>query len=111
MGGWGGGPGGPDPPFLCHDVGFLTLGPKWGPLLDPLFFAWRPKISKILDPPGSCNQYILMKIHGKKLVEKVQLCVSIFCRFAVLLISFTVSLLGVGAVTSFLGSQSPSGFI
>ena len=29
----GGGPGGPDPPLLGHDVGFLTLGPK----LDPPF--------------------------------------------------------------------------
>ena len=30
-----GGPGGPDPPLLGHDVGFLTLGPKLDPLLDP----------------------------------------------------------------------------
>ena len=36
----GGGPGGPDPPLLGHDVGFLTLGPK----LDPPFFACRPKM-------------------------------------------------------------------
>ena len=27
----GGGPGGPDPPLLGHDVGFLTLGPKLDP--------------------------------------------------------------------------------
>ena len=27
----GGGPGGPDPPLLGHNVGFLTLGPKVGP--------------------------------------------------------------------------------
>ena len=53
----GGGPGGPDPPFLTHDVGFLTLGPKFDPLLDPPppFFACRPKMdtpfSKIMDPP------------------------------------------------------------
>ena len=29
--GGGGGPGGPDPPLLGHNVGFLTLGPKVGP--------------------------------------------------------------------------------
>ena len=33
----GRGPGGPDLPFLAHDVGFLTLGPKLDPFLDPPF--------------------------------------------------------------------------
>ena len=31
----------PPPPFLGHDVGFLTLGPKLDP---PPFFACRPKM-------------------------------------------------------------------
>ena len=44
----GGGGGGADPPLLGHDVGFLTLGPKLDPLLDPPFFACRPK----MDPSG-----------------------------------------------------------
>ena len=35
-------------PLLGHDVGFLTLGPKLGPLLNPPFFACRPK----MDPSG-----------------------------------------------------------
>ena len=40
--GEGGGPGGLDPPpFLCHDVGFLTLGPKLDPRLAP-FFCFTP---------------------------------------------------------------------
>ena len=52
----GGGPGGQDPPLLCHDVGFLTLGPKLDPRLPPPLFAGRPNLdppplSKILDPP------------------------------------------------------------
>ena len=34
-----GGGGGSGPPLLGHDVGFLTLGPKLGPLLDPPFFC------------------------------------------------------------------------
>ena len=42
-----GGARGSGPPFLTHVVGFLTLGPKLDPLLDPLFFACRPKT----DPP------------------------------------------------------------
>ena len=41
----GGGPGGPDPHFLAHDVGF-ALGPKSDPLLAPLFLLvdlrWTP---------------------------------------------------------------------
>ena len=45
MGGSGGG--GQGPPFLDHVVGFLTLGLKLDPLLDPPFFACRPK----MDPP------------------------------------------------------------
>ena len=46
MGGSGGGGGrGSGPPLLCHDVGFLTLGPKLDP--PPFFFACRPK----MDPP------------------------------------------------------------
>ena len=49
-------PGGGRLSLLCHDVGFLTLGPKLDPLLDPPFFACRPNLdplplSKILDPP------------------------------------------------------------
>ena len=44
--GGGGGPGGLPPPFLCHDVGFWTLGPKLDPRLPPPF-ACRPN----LDPP------------------------------------------------------------
>ena len=44
----GGRPGGPYPPLLGHDVGFLTLGPKLDPLLDPPLFACRPK----MDPSG-----------------------------------------------------------
>ena len=38
------------PPLLGHDVGFLTLGPKLDPLLDPPppFFACIPK----MDPSG-----------------------------------------------------------
>ena len=34
-----GGGRGSGPPFLGHDVGFLTLGPKLDPLLDPPFLA------------------------------------------------------------------------
>ena len=58
MGGWAGGGGsrGSGPPFLAHDVGFLTLGPKssWTPHL--FFFLlgdlrWTPPLSRILDPP------------------------------------------------------------
>ena len=49
----GGGARGPDPPFLCHDIGFLTLAPLLDP--PPLAFACRlnmdPPFSKILDPP------------------------------------------------------------
>ena len=37
----GGGPGGPDPPLLGHDVGFLTLGPKLDP---PLLFCECPRV-------------------------------------------------------------------
>ena len=54
MGGSGGG--GVRPPFFAHDVGFLTLGLKLDPLLDPppLFLLvnlrWTP-FSKILDSP------------------------------------------------------------
>ena len=33
----GGGPGDPGPPCLGHYVGFLTLGPKLDPHLDPHF--------------------------------------------------------------------------
>ena len=45
------------PPPLCHDVGFLTLGPKLDCPVWPPFFACRPNLdpppppSKILDPP------------------------------------------------------------
>ena len=35
--GGGGGSRGSGPPLLCHDVGFLTLGPKLDPHLAPLF--------------------------------------------------------------------------
>ena len=50
---------GPEPPFLAHDVGFLTLGPKLEPFLGPpVCFACRPRskmdppfFAKILDPP------------------------------------------------------------
>ena len=45
----GAGSRGPGPPFLAHVVSVLTLGPKLDPLLDPPFFACRPK----MDPPGS----------------------------------------------------------
>ena len=43
-------------PLLCHDVGFLTLGPKLDPRLAPFFLLvdliWTPPpLSKILDPP------------------------------------------------------------
>ena len=50
----GGGSRGSGPPFLAHDVGFLTLDPKLDPLLPPpLFFLLvdGPHFSKILDPP------------------------------------------------------------
>ena len=42
--GGGGGSGGPDPPFLAHDVGFLTLGPTLDPLLwlVDLDLRWTP---------------------------------------------------------------------
>ena len=44
--GGGGGTGGLDPPPLCHDVGFLTLGPKLDPRLAPPFLLvdliWTP---------------------------------------------------------------------
>ena len=47
----GGGAGGPPPPLLGHDVGFLTLGPKLDPRLDPPpLFACRPKAK--MDPSG-----------------------------------------------------------
>ena len=43
-----GGGKGAGPPFLGHDVGFLTVSPKLVPLLDPPpFWACRPK----MDPP------------------------------------------------------------
>ena len=35
----GGGGGGSGPPFLAHDVGFLTLGPKLDTLLAPIFLC------------------------------------------------------------------------
>ena len=56
--GGGGGSRGSGPPLLCHDVGFLTLGPKLDPRLAPPFLLvdliWTPPpppLSKILDPP------------------------------------------------------------
>ena len=42
----GGGVQGVRPPLLGHDVGFLTLGPKLDPLLDPPPFACRPKMDR-----------------------------------------------------------------
>ena len=47
--------GGGQNPFLAHYVGFLTLGPKLDPLLEPppfllVHLRWTP-FSKILDPP------------------------------------------------------------
>ena len=54
--GGGGSRGSGPPPPLGHDVGFLTLGPKLDPLLDPpppyllVDLRWTP-LSKILDPP------------------------------------------------------------
>ena len=53
----GGGSRGSGPPFLGHDIGFLTLGPKLDPSwTPPPFFACRPKMDpppfeQILDPP------------------------------------------------------------
>ena len=53
-----GGAGCPDPPpFLGHDVGFLTLGPKLDPLLDPPPFLlvdlrWTP----VADPGCVCDR-------------------------------------------------------
>ena len=60
MGGSGGGGRGPPPLFLAHYVGFLTLGPKFDPLLVLPSFACRPKMtlppfSKIMDPPLAPN--------------------------------------------------------
>ena len=50
----GGGGQGVRTPLLGHDVGFLTLGPKLDPLLDPLFLLvdlrWTPPPFK---NPGS----------------------------------------------------------
>ena len=47
--GGGGGPG-VRTPFLAHDEGFLKLGPKLDPLLDPLFLLvdlrWTPLFKK-----------------------------------------------------------------
>ena len=50
----GGGSRGSGPPLLCHDVGFLTLGPKLDPVWPPLFLLvdliWTPPPFK---NPGS----------------------------------------------------------
>ena len=43
--GGGGGIQGSGSPFLVHVVGVLTLGPKLDQLLDPPFFAFRPKMA------------------------------------------------------------------
>ena len=53
-GGGGGSGSGPPPPLLCHDVGFLTLGPKLDPHLPPPLFACRPN----LDPPPFQKSWI-----------------------------------------------------
>ena len=54
----GGGVQGVRPPFLAHDVGFLTMGPKLDLLLAPPFLAHDvgfltlgPKLDPLLDPP------------------------------------------------------------
>ena len=48
----GGGVQGVWPPLLCHDVGFLTLGPKLA-LVWPPFFACRPNLNPPFKNPGS----------------------------------------------------------
>ena len=57
----GGGPGGPDPPLLGHDVGFLTLGPKLDPPLlwmsksgGVFQFFWGRMTSRGQCPRGGC---------------------------------------------------------
>ena len=65
----GGGSRGSGPPLLGHDVGFLTLGPKLGPLLDPppFFFACRPRPKMDPPPPPFKNPGSApadMKVHG-----------------------------------------------
>ena len=51
-----GGSRGSGPPLLGHDVGFLTLGPKLDPLLDPPLFACRPKMDLVADPGCVCDR-------------------------------------------------------
>ena len=68
----GGGSRGSGPSLLCHDVGFLTLGPKLDPRLAPPPFLlvdliWTP-LSKILDPPllnKTCRLYTTRPVHIK----------------------------------------------
>ena len=47
--------GGPPPPFLAHDVGFLTLGSKLDPFLgpSPLFLLGYIRWTPLLKNPGS----------------------------------------------------------
>ena len=55
----GGGPGDLPPPLLCHDVGFLTLGPKLDPRLPPPLLVdliWTPPPFK---NPGSAPGNVL----------------------------------------------------
>ena len=50
----GGGSRGSGPPLLGHDVGFLTLGPKLDPLLDPPFFLVDLRWAPVADPGCVC---------------------------------------------------------
>ena len=54
--GGGGGVQGVRTPLLGHDVGFLTLGPKLGPLLDPppLFLLVDLRWTPVADPGCVC---------------------------------------------------------
>ena len=62
MSGSGGGVQGVRTPFLAYYEGFLTLGLKLDPLLDPPFFACRPKMGPSFEKSwiGRCCLTILL---------------------------------------------------
>ena len=46
------------PPFFAHVVGFLTLGLKLDPLLDPPFFLVNLRWTPLFKNPGSAPGYV-----------------------------------------------------
>ena len=63
-----------DLPLLTHDVGFLTLGRRMGPLDPP--FAWRPHK---LDPPFQKSRIRPWHVHGD-VWKRVRTCSDMLFR-------------------------------